>query len=145
VYEEIINRIIALLKANTDLAAVVKEFYFGERAHDDPRIRYPHVWVALYRDTVAPFTGKDAHDMEFYVTIVQRVAEMETALKFVLARVDHAVANSIPDILHADPTLNGNVTDSYVRGDIILDWIPAKDNNLVGARLTLYARVTVLH
>lgn len=144
-YEEIINRIIEDLKSNANFAHQIKEFYFGERAHDDPRIRYPHVWVALHRDTVAPFTGKDAHDMEFYVTIVQRAAEMESALKFVLEKVDHAVSDSIPDILHDDPTLNGNVTDSYVRGDIILDWVPARDHNLVGARLTLFARITVLH
>ncbi|NVM20591.1 MAG: hypothetical protein HWN68_02285 [Desulfobacterales bacterium] len=137
-YEEITQKILDLLAADRDFKVAVKEYYFGERAINDVRVKYPHVWAELSADDVQPFSGKENHNMDFFVTVIARGQDKEQALKFVLNK-----AENIQTILNANPTLGGLVTDSYFRGRIILDWVPTRDYITVGARLPLFARKTV--
>jgi len=127
-----------LLRANADFKAAVKEYYFGQRAINDPRVRYPHVFADMDRDDVGSFVGKEKHEMHYFVGITQRHPDKDVALKFVLDK-----AEKIQSILNADPTLGGLVEESHFVPSVIVDWVPTRDYTVVGARLTLYTRKVV--
>ena len=137
-YKEIIQKILDLLGANEGFKADVKEYYFGQRAIDDPRVRYPHVFADMDRDDVKPFVGKEKHEMFYFVGITEKHADKDVALKFVQDK-----AEKIQNILNANPTLGGLVEESYFVPSMIIDWVPTEGYTVVGARLTLYARKVV--
>jgi len=127
-----------LLRANADFKAAVKEYYFGQRAINDPRVRYPHVFADMDRDDVKPFVGKEKHEMYYFVGITQKHLDKDVALKFVQDK-----AEKIQSILNADPTLGGLVEESHFVPSVIIDWVPTRDYTVVGARLALYTRKVV--
>ncbi len=137
-YKEITQKILDLLEANVDFKADVKEYYFGQRAIDDPRVKYPHVFADMDRDDVKPFVGKEKHEMFYFVGVTQKHADKDVALKFVQDK-----AEKIQNILNANPTLDGLVEESYFVPSVIIDWVPTRGYTVVGARLTLYARKVV--
>ena len=137
-YKEIVQKILDLLEADADFKAAVKEYYFGQRAIDDPRVKYPHAFADMDRDDVNPFVGKEKHEMYYFVGVVERHPNKDVALKFVQNK-----AEKIQNILNANPTLNGLVEESYFVPSVIIDWVPTRDYTVVGARLTLYARKVV--
>jgi len=137
-YKQITQKILDLLEANADFKADVKEYYFGQRAIDDPRVRYPHAFADMDRDDVKPFVGKEKHEMSYFVGITHRHPDKDVTLKFVQDK-----AEKIQNILNANPTLDGLVEESYFVPSVIIDWVPTRDYTVVGARLTLYARKVV--
>ena len=137
-YKEITQKLLDLLEANADFKAAVKEYYFGQRAINDPRVRYPHAFADMDRDDVKPFVGKEKHEMYYFVGIAHRHVDKDVALKFVQDK-----AEKIQNILNANPTLGGLVEESYFVPSVIIDWVPTRDYTVVGARLTLYVRKVV--
>ena len=137
-YKEITQKILDLLEANADFKAAVKEYYFGQRAINDPRVKYPHVFADMDRDDVRPFVGKEKHEMFYFVGVTQKHADKDAALKFVQDK-----AEKIQNILNANPTLGGLVEESHFVPSVIIDWVPTRSYTVVGARLTLHARRVV--
>lgn len=137
-YKEITQKILDLLEADADFKAAVKEYYFGQRAIDDPRVRYPHVFADMDRDDVRPLVGKEKHEMFYFIGVTEKHPDKDAALKFVQDK-----AEKIQSILNANPTLDGLVEESYFVPSVIVDWVPTRGYTVVGARLTLYARKVV--
>ena len=137
-YKEITQKILDLLEADADFKADVKEYYFGQRAINDPRVKYPHVFADMDRDDVRPFVGKEKHEMFYFVGVTEKHPDKDVALKFVQDK-----AEKIQNILNANPTLDGLVEESYFVPSVIIDWVPTRDYTVVGARLTLYTRKVV--
>ena len=137
-YREITQKVLDLLEADADFKADVKEYYFGQRAINDPRVRYPHAFADMDRDDVKPFVGKEKHEMFYFVGVTEKHPDKDVALKFVQDK-----AEKIQNILNANPTLDGLVEESYFVPSVIIDWVPTRDYTVVGARLTLYTRKVV--
>ncbi|MFQ5712381.1 MAG: hypothetical protein ACE5OY_08995 [Candidatus Bathyarchaeia archaeon] len=134
-YKAIANKILDLLKADTTLSAAVKKWCFGIPVRFD---LFPLVYVKWVGGPVEPGTAaKEVYEIRFHVAVIDRHHDEDVAEKTVM---DYSV--KIDDVLDANPTLGGNVDDSWVER-IEAEATAMGDYAVSGVRFTLYTRKIV--
>jgi len=110
-YKEIIDKIIAILKAYTGLIEPtdIRKYFVGEplKIYD-----YPTIYVELEQDALdKETTDKTRHLMDFGIVVVNRNADPEKADKDALD-----LAEKVRAALEANATLDALVLDSDIVG-----------------------------
>ena len=131
VYQEIVNKIITLLKADANLAEPdkIKKYYLGRPAiwHN-----YPFISVRWVGGPINPETTvKERYEHDFEILVADRSIHEDYAEKKVMD-----FAEDIDRVLDANPTLDGLVVDSHL-SNVISDTEPEGSQAVVGAIVTL--------
>ena len=132
-YKEIVEKIIELLKADSELAepSKIRRYFFG---YPPKPTVYPFISVRWAGGPVSQESaGKERYEMRFEILIVDQSPSEDQAERSVMDK-----AERVDDVLEADVTLGGLVDYSRVT-DYASESVVAGSYSIVGARVTLTA------
>jgi hypothetical protein len=136
-WEQITDKIIELLKADSTLNNEIKSWCFGDRTID--RItRFPAVLVYFKGGSVEPGTATETEQMDYMVVVVHNKPRAEEDAE----RAAYEHARIIKDVLKADRSLGGLVATSY---RIRLETDRVRFRPREGSPFSVVAVATTLH